>query len=373
MPEPDASRRSLGGWLFDVFRTSSQPNTSALPESQPADDEDVSNNRNATEDQSSMADARTRLLESYDRQDPLCGMRLCNHGTFSPRPEDQDKRLWGSMAPVDGGGSSGFFGGSSGTRPTSARSENGPSMESSASALPLKNRKTLYATIRETVHSLSEANCCNSRYLSYYIPFFNWISQYRWSFAKGDLIAAMTVASIYIPMGLSLSENLAHAPAINGLYSFVFHPFIYAILGSSPLLTIGPEAACSLLVGTIVKSSVREGNSMEDDEAANATIVGVASALAGSMILVAGLTRLGFLDNVLSRPFLRGFITAIGFVIFVDQLIPETGLAQLAKEVGVTHGTTVEKMMFLFRNIRNCHGLTTAVSFGSFGIIMLFR
>ena len=174
-------------------------------------------------------------------------------------------------------------------------------------------------------------------------------------------------------MGLSLSENLAHAPAINGIYSFVFHPFIYAILGSSPLLMIGPEAACSLLVGTIVKSSVREGNSTEDDEVANATVVGVASALAGSMILVAGLTRLGFLDNVLSRPFLRGFITAIGFVIFVDQLIPETGLAQLAKEVGITHGTTVEKLIFLLRNIRSCHGLTTAVSLGSFGVIMLFR
>ena len=150
MPEPDASRRSLADWLFDVFRTSSQPNASALPEPRSADD-DVSNNRNATEDQPSMADARTRLLESYDRQDPMCGMRSCNHGTFSPRPEEQDRRLWGSMAPVDGGGSPGFFGGFSGTRPTSARSENGPSMESSASALPPKNRKTLYARVRETV------------------------------------------------------------------------------------------------------------------------------------------------------------------------------------------------------------------------------
>lgn len=146
MPETDAPRRSLGDWLFDVFRTSSQPNTSAIPEPQSADN-DISNNRDttATEDQPNMADARTRLLESYDRQDPLCGMRSCRHGTFSPRPEDQDKRLWGSMAPVDGGESSWFFGGSSGTRPTSSRSENGPSMESSTSALPLKNRKTLYA------------------------------------------------------------------------------------------------------------------------------------------------------------------------------------------------------------------------------------
>jgi MFS superfamily sulfate permease-like transporter len=102
-------------------------------------------------------------------------------------------------------------------------------------------------------------------------------------------------------------------------------------------------------------------------------VVGVATAMAGSMILIAGLTRLGFLDNVLSRPFLRGFITAIGFVIFVDQLIPEAGLAEMAKDAGVSHGTTVDKLLFFFRNIRNCHRLTAAMSFSSFAIIMVFR
>jgi MFS superfamily sulfate permease-like transporter len=173
-------------------------------------------------------------------------------------------------------------------------------------------------------------------------------------------------------MGLSLS-NIAHAPPTNGLYSFVFQPFIYAILGSSPLLVLGPEAAGSLLTGTIVKASVNQGTSGEEDEAANAIVVGVATALAGAMILVAGIFRLGFLDNVLSRPFLRGFITAIGFVIFVDQFIPELGLAAEAKEAGITHGSTIDKLVFIFRNIGHSHGLTAAVAFASFAIIMVFR
>ena len=211
-----------------------------------------------------------------------------------------------------------------------------------------------------------------SLYLSYYVPFFNWIGQYRWSFFKGDFVAALTIASIYIPMALSLS-NLAHAPPINGLYSFVLNPLIYAVLGSSPLLVVGPEAAGSLLTGAIVKSSVRQGRSSEDDQVANAMVVGVATAMAGAMILVAGLTRLGFLDNVLSRPFLRGFITAIGFVIFVDQLIPEVGLAYEAREAGVSHGSTMTKLFFFLRNLGDCHGLTAAVSAGSFAVIMLFR
>lgn len=209
------------------------------------------------------------------------------------------------------------------------------------------------------------------RYLSYYVPFVNWITQYRWSFFRGDLIAAVTVASIYIPTALSLSANLAHAPPINGLYSFIIHPFIYAILGSSQQLIVGPEAAGSLLVGSVVKSSVERGHAGEDDDVAHARVVGIVTGLSGAMILIAGLTRLGFLDNVLSRPFLRGFITAIGVVICVDQLIPEMGLVEKAKDV--SHSSTVEKLVFLAKNAKDAHGLTTAVAFGSFAIIMLFR
>lgn len=174
-------------------------------------------------------------------------------------------------------------------------------------------------------------------------------------------------------MALSLASNVAHSPAINGLYGFFFHPLIYAILGSSSRMVVGPEAAGSLLVGTAIRSSVDQGSSKDDDLVANAQVVGVVTGMAGAMVLIGGITRLGFLDNILSRPFLRGFVSAIGFMIFVDQLIPEMGLADLAKELGVTHGSSVDKLVFVFQNMHQAHVLTCAVSFGSFAIIMLFR
>lgn len=248
------------------------------------------------------------------------------------------------------------------------------------SSFSMNEHKTLYAIPTcilcehfVAVSSRRRRLTTRCRYISYYIPFFNWIRQYRWSFVRGDLIAALTVSSIYIPMALSLASNLAHAPPVNGLYSFVIHPFIYAILGSCPLLVVGPEAAGSLLTGAIVKASTRSGDSGEDDLVENAIVIGIATAMTGAMILVAGLTRLGFLDNVLSRPFLRGFITAIGFVIFVDQLIPELGLGIQAKDAGVSHGTTVAKLGFIIRNAGESHLLTSVVSLVSFAIIMLFR
>lgn len=370
--EPDA-RRSIQNRFMHIFRSNS--NSRSISGDESGDSGilglGITNSREPG--------VRTRLLESYDRSIPVCGERRCSHGTFSPRPGSagrqtrtgssngrlgQDRTEGAGAAPKNSHDGDDAPGSRSDSEYTSQ-------MKLSLSAFSMNENKKLYVGFR--MHPQRRRLTGTCRYISYYIPFFNWIRQYRWSFVRGDLVAALTVSSIYIPMALSLASNLAHGPPVNGLYSFVIHPFIYAILGSCPLLVIGPEAAGSLLTGAIVKASVRDGHSGEDDLVQNAIVIGVATAMAGTMILVAGLTRLGFLDNVLSRPFLRGFVTAIGFVIFVDQLVSELGLAALAKDAGVSHGTTVAKLAFIVRNIRECHLLTSLVSLVSFSIIMLCR
>lgn len=196
--------------------------------------------------------------------------------------------------------------------------------------------------------------------------------QYNLSFLKGDFIAALTIAGMYLPMALSLADNLAHVPPINGLYAFVFNPFCYALLGSSPQMILGPEAPGSLLVGSVVKGSVDNGRGADDDAVMHAKICGVIAGTAGATILLSGLFRLGFLDSVLSKPFLRGFISAIGFVIFVEQLLPELGLAELAAQT-VGHGSSVDKLAFIFGHLGDVHVLTAAVAASSFAIVMTCR
>jgi hypothetical protein len=212
-------------------------------------------------------------------------------------------------------------------------------------------------------------------YLTYYIPLLNWAKQYEWRFFTGDLIAALTMASFYIPMSLSYASNLAHIPPINGLYAFAVNPIIYAMLGTCPQMVVGPEAAGSLLTGNVVRDSInRSGDSSESDDLLHAQIAGVVTGMAGAILLAAGAARLGFLDNVLSRPFLRGFISAIGIVILIDQLIPELGLTALAAEIGgITHGSCWAKFVFLVKHLGSAHGLTAGVSLGSFAIIMVCR
>lgn len=307
----------------------------------------------------------TGLLESYHHS-RVCGLRDCNHGTFSPRPGSLHSprssidtmsyagRYLDNVA--DNGGPQtplqGIFGDTFAERFVGGRT---PSVTKLlAQKHGIKGQKFMY--------------------FSYYFPFVRWIRQYQWAWFQGDLIAAFTMASFYIPMSLSYAANLGHVPPVNGLYSFVFNPIIYAFLGTCPQMVVGPEAAGSLLVGSVVRTSIERGTSGDENDELNAQIAGVVTAIAGSVIFVAGLARLGFLDSVLSRPFLRGFISAIGFVILVDQAIPELGLSEAARDAGdVSHGSSARKLVFLFQNIGRSHGLTAAVSITSFVIIMIFR
>jgi MFS superfamily sulfate permease-like transporter len=209
-------------------------------------------------------------------------------------------------------------------------------------------------------------------YLAYYIPVLNWARQYKLRYLKGDFLAALTMASFYLPMALSYASNLAHVPPIHGLYSFAINPLIYALLGTCPQMVVGPEAPGSLLTGEVVRDNIKKGTSGDHDGIRNAEIAGIVTSMAGVFILIAGIFRLGFLDNVLSRPFLRGFISAIGVVIFVEQLIPELGLQRLAADQ-VSHGSCVEKLIFLIHNVGSSHALTAGVSLGAFAIIMVCR
>lgn len=156
MADSDLPRRSIRDWLFDVVRTSYQTNASTTLEDRPATDS-IPSDEATRQPPISAPDARTRLLESYDRSDPICGERKCNHGTFSPRPEDQRGLSWdASSIPPPTSTGDGYPGESSRRPELGPRSETVPSLESSASTLPLKNRRTLYA--RASGHLFLEAD-----------------------------------------------------------------------------------------------------------------------------------------------------------------------------------------------------------------------
>lgn len=140
-PHDPGTPRSLRDRIADIFRTSSQTSYSAAPNNAVYGNGPTSNDR--LEYPSHEPDARTRLLESYHRAEPICGSKPCDHGTFSPRPEGYEQSQWQS----DGYGAPRTSGESS-VRPGSAgRSDNMSSFENLLSKSPLKSRASLYAPL----------------------------------------------------------------------------------------------------------------------------------------------------------------------------------------------------------------------------------
>ncbi|KAI0435833.1 putative sulfate transporter [Xylaria telfairii] len=350
--------------LRDPDSGSDASHSSSTPRPRPRQRQREHNNDNG--DDSADADApppheTTSLLHHERAHDGPC-----NHGTFSPRAASPPLRyvqIESERASLLGSEGSATLGDA--PSPPSRRD-----WRRTITSM-MKSKKMTTSSALAEQHGVEDSW---SMYLSYYIPCLIWMRQYRWSWLKGDFTAAITMASMYLPMALSYAENLAHVAPISGLYAFVFNPLLYAFLGSCPQMIVGPEAAGSLLVGSIVKGSVDYGDGKDDDGVLHAQIASIAVGISGAYVFLMGLTRFGFIDNVLSRPFLRGFISSIGLVIFIDQLTPVLGLSQVARDLPtVPHRTTVEKLQFIFTHLGDWHRLSGVIGIVSFVVIMVLR
>jgi high affinity sulfate transporter 1 len=177
-----------------------------------------------------------------------------------------------------------------------------------------------------------------------------------------------------IPQSVSYASSLANLSPVSGLFSAAIPGIVYAFLGSSRQLNVAPEAALSLLVGQAVSDVLHAdphapAENVEAVRLAVATIITVQSGLISFLL---GFFRLGFIDVVLSRAMLQGFITAIAVVILIEQLIPMFGLTALS---GAVHPhTTLDKLLFLVENaFTHSHRTTTSISFGALLVLVTIR
>jgi high affinity sulfate transporter 1 len=125
-----------------------------------------------------------------------------------------------------------------------------------------------------------------------------------------DVFAGVAVTAMVIPQSIALAL-LAGLDPIYGLYSVWITCLIYACMGNSKQLSFGPETVASLLVGI----TIHDTNPADPAELAH-----VLSFLTGIFLFALGIVRFGFLDSILSRPLMCGFINAIGAIIIMEQL-----------------------------------------------------
>ena len=174
-----------------------------------------------------------------------------------------------------------------------------------------------------------------------------------------DLTAGVTVAALLIPQGMAYAE-LAGLPAVNGLYASFIPLLIYAVLGSSRQLALGPTATVAVLTATVIEP-------LSDGSPSQALALAATLALlVGGICILVGLLRGGFVVNFLSQPVLSGYVTGAALVI---------GASQLGKILGysVSGDTFFQLVAHAIAGIGNIQGLTLLVAALSLGSILSLR
>jgi SulP family sulfate permease len=135
---------------------------------------------------------------------------------------------------------------------------------------------------------------------------------------RGDLLAGTTVAAYLVPQVMAYAV-VAGLPAVVGLWAVIGPLAVYAVLGSSRQLSVGPESSTALMTAVAVGALVAQGQPYADVAAALALAV-------GALCLVFWVCRLGFVANLLSRPVLVGYMAGIAVLMMVSQLGKVTGI-----------------------------------------------
>lgn len=195
-----------------------------------------------------------------------------------------------------------------------------------------------------------------------WLPGLEALRAYKASFLAHDLAAGLTLGAVLVPVGLAYGD-MAGLP-LAGLYGSMLPLLAYALFGSSRQLVVGPDTAMSAIVAVVlVPLGITDAGVDAGRLALLAAGLGV---LAGVFCLLAGLLRLGFIADFLSKPVIVGFMHGLALVIAV---------AQVPKILGVKSesGTTIGQALSLLQHLGDTNVVSLAIGGGTFAVILLCR
>ena len=140
------------------------------------------------------------------------------------------------------------------------------------------------------------------------------LRDYRKDWLRFDVIAGLTAAAVVVPKAMAYA-TIAGLPVQVGLYTAMVPMVIYALLGTSRVLSVSTTTTIAILTGAELRSLAPDG-----DAATLLTIVATLTVLVGVFLVAASVLRLGFIADFISEPVLIGFKAGIGLVIVLDQI-----------------------------------------------------
>lgn len=193
-----------------------------------------------------------------------------------------------------------------------------------------------------------------------HVPILEWLPNYKKSWFKGDLYAGLTVGVILIPQGIAYAI-IAGLPPIYGLYTALIPQIVYAFLGTSRQLAVGPAAMDSLIVASGIGLLAAMGTE-------HFIVLAILLAfMVGFFQFLFGIFHLGFLVNFLSRPVISGFTSGSAIIIALNQLGNLLG-------VDLDRSNQVQTIIIeIWNKIGNIHWLSFLLGTLTIAIILILK
>jgi SulP family sulfate permease len=190
------------------------------------------------------------------------------------------------------------------------------------------------------------------------VPMVSWLPKYERGWIGADAIAGLTLWGLLAPEAMAYA-GIAGLPPEAGLYTLLASLFVYALFGTSRHLSVQPTSATAALIASTV---VALGISASDPEYQSYAIM--LALLVGALFVVAGVARLGFITQFLSKPVMDGFVT--GLAVFVT-------IGQLNKLFGVEkgEGNSFQKLLHVFQSFPDANWITFLIGASALALLFL--
>jgi sulfate permease, SulP family len=189
-----------------------------------------------------------------------------------------------------------------------------------------------------------------------YAPGVDQLIHYQRSWLRGDVMAGITVAAYLIPQVMAYAE-LAGLPAVAGLWAVIGSMTVYALVGSSRQLSVGPESTTALMTATALAPLAK------GDAAHYAALAAGLGLIVAAIALVGFIARLGFLADLLSKPVLVGYLAGVAVIMIAGQLEKFSG-------VPIDEDNPLKAIWQFVMHLGDIHTATLAMSIGV--LIFLF-
>ena len=199
--------------------------------------------------------------------------------------------------------------------------------------------------------------------LARFVPILAWLPHYDRAWLRFDILAGLTLWGLVVPEAMAYA-GIAGLPPQAGLYTLLAALLVYALLGTSRHLVVqATSATAALLASSVAAALVATAAANASDLQTYQSYATAFVLVTGLVFLAAGLARLGFITQFLSKPVMDGFITGLAIFVVVGQLNKLFGVAK-------PEGNTVEKILGIIQALPQANWVTFAV--GAIALALLF-